>query len=109
MQEPNLDPARTADQLFADIEAYVDEALATLDAGEYNDLPALRPSIDALCERVKHLRADEAQYFVPRLEALRAQLDVLNDAMQEAKERVAEEIESTHKRQRALSAYLEKK
>ena len=106
----NLDPARTADQLFSDIEAYVDGALGRLGAGErQEELAELHPAIDALCERVKHLRANEAQYFIPRLEALRAQLDVLNDAMQEAKARVGEEIEATHLRQKAINAYSEKK
>ncbi len=105
MHEPDLDPSRSAEALFADIEQYVDEALATLDSGRYVDLRALHPAVDALCERVKHLRADEAQFFVLKMEALRNQLDTLNDAMQEAKASISDEIRANEQRLKAVRAY----
>lgn len=105
METPDLDPARSAHALYADIEAYIVEATRLMDEGKFVGLDELGVSVDALCNRILNLRADETQQFVLRLEDMRGRIDVLQAAMGLMKNKISDEISVSTKRQKAARAY----
>lgn len=105
MDTPNIDPSRSAQELADDIEAYIDEAQEIMTHGEIVELAELDMFVGTLCERVLHLRADEAQFSIPRFEALHVKLDALQQNMVSVQANIRSELDATNKRQKASRAY----
>lgn len=99
------EPAPTPETLIDELTAYLDRADAMLAAGDYVALGGLDDAVRHLCQRTEAMRVDEAQHLLPALEGLRDRLDVLQQAMEEARQKVGEEIGNSDKRQKATRAY----
>lgn len=102
---PDLDPSRTASDLYADLQAYIDEANALVAARQPIMLAGLDNAVAALCERIATLDILTAKEFAPKLDGLMAALDGLQANMRALQADVATAINSLGTQKKANRAY----
>lgn len=105
METSNLDSPDDADTLITELTEYLDKAEAMMASGSYVALGGLDDAVAALCKRMETLRVDEAQHYVPKLEALTVRLDALQAVMSSVRDQVRSEIDASAVRQKASKAY----
>lgn len=105
MPLPDLDPNRTADALFNDITAYVDEANALLAARDTLTLAGLDTAVEALCARIMALDVLSATEYTAKLEGLMASIDHLQHNMIALQNEVTNTLNSLGAQKKASRAY----
>jgi len=105
MQLPNLDPSLSADALYGDILAYVDQASAMVEARDTVSLVGLDSAVDALCARILALNPDPARDDGKKLEHLLARIDALQANMRALQAEVAASINAAGTQKKASRAY----
>lgn len=103
MNQPASDP----EALLSDVLAYVDEARAMLDAGEWLDLKGLDKKVERLCLEIVTLSPEQGREYAAELEFLRDKLAKLQDDMQEKLGDLQGEMKETNTVQRANRAYAQ--
>ncbi len=102
---PDLDPARTADDLVRDINDYIDKAQAMVKNRDALLLVGLDQAVESLCTRILALNATEGKRYAEALSALTGRIDDLHDAMREYQQEVAESLTSLSNQRKATRAY----
>lgn len=102
---PNLDPSRSAHELYADLQAYIDEANALVAARNPTELAGLDDAVAALCERITTLDILTAKEFASKLDGLMTSLDGLQANMRALQTEVATAINGLGKQKKANRAY----
>ena len=105
MTLPDLDPARSAEQLFGDIMAYVDAANEMLVKREPVLLAGLDTAVESLCTRVMELKIEEAKEYAPELEHLMERITQLQTNMVTMQDEIASALKSVSVQQKANLAY----
>lgn len=102
---PNLDPSRSASDLYADIEAYIAQATALVAARNPVALAGLDDAVASLCERITQLDILTAKEFAPKLDGLMQALDGLQANMRTLQSEVGTLINGLGKQKKANRAY----
>jgi hypothetical protein len=102
---PDLDPNRSAEELFGDIMAYVDAAHALVATRNTVNLAGLDVAVDALCQRVMALEAPTAIEYAVELEHLMERIEALQASMVSLQSKVASAINSLGAQKKANRAY----
>ncbi|MBX9726060.1 MAG: hypothetical protein K2X09_02235 [Rickettsiales bacterium] len=105
MPLPDLDLSRSADALFNDIMAYVDEANALVDARDTLALVGLDQAVEALCKRIMTLDIMAAKDYTEKLEGLMAAIDGLQGNIIALQNEVATTLNSLGTQKKANRAY----
>lgn len=105
MPLPELDLSRSADALFNDIMAYVDEANALVAARDTLALVGLDQAVEALCARIMALDIMAAKDYAEKLEGLMAAIDGLQGNMIALQNEVATTLNSLGTQKKANRAY----
>jgi ribosomal protein L22 len=93
------------DEMIEQAHAYVADATSLLAQGEYSNLSELEPRVKGICEVIQGMRVDQAQVYLPQLEALYAHVDGLKAHMQEHQADIKQEMGGLTYNQRATHAY----
>jgi ribosomal protein L22 len=93
------------DEMIEQVHAYVADATSLLAQGEYSNLSELEPRVKVICEVIQGMRVDQAQVYLPQLEALYAHVDGLKAHMQEHQADIKQEMGGLTYNQRATHAY----
>lgn len=102
---PNLDPSRSATDLYTDLQAYITQANALVTARNPTELAGLDDAVAALCERITKLDILTAKEFAPKLDGLMASLDELQANMRALQADVATAINGLGTQKKANRAY----
>ena len=105
MPLPDLDVNRTADALFADIMAYVDEANALVATRNTVMLAGLDAAVEALCARIMALDIMTAKDYTAKLEDLMTAIDGLQGNMVALQNEVATTLNALGSQKKASRAY----
>ncbi|MFZ4126118.1 MAG: hypothetical protein ACOYJ2_08660 [Rickettsiales bacterium] len=105
---PIPDDAKTPDELFAQVEAYIDEVHGIIDRRDFLELKGLDDFIDYLCSRVIQLTPDEAKLYGVKLNDLLADMNDLQARIEGAKRDVRAEMNTLAKQSVAAKAYKPK-
>lgn len=105
MPLPDLDLSRSADALFNDIMAYVDEANALVAARDTLALVGLDQAVEALCARIMALDILTAKEYAAKLDGLMAAIDGLQGNMIALQNEVATTLNSLGTQKKANRAY----
>ncbi|MFZ4541353.1 MAG: hypothetical protein ACOYNL_06025 [Rickettsiales bacterium] len=105
MTLPDLDPSRSAKQLFGDIVKYVEEADAMVKAREPLLLAGLDTAVDALCARIVALPAEEGKKHLAELNQLMGRITALQENMVKLQAEIATTLNSVGKQKKASKAY----
>ena len=102
---PDLDPSRSAQALFDDITAYVDQANALVKSRDTVMLAGLDNAVDALCKRIMAMDILAAKEFAGKLDGLMASIVGLQDNMVALQSEVAATINGLGAQKKANRAY----
>ena len=102
---PTPDDAKTPEELFAQVEQYIDQVNGIIDRREFLELKGLDTFIDYLCKRVVAMDAEEAKRYAAQLNALLAEMNTLGARLEDAKKNVRGEIDQVNKQATAHKAY----
>jgi hypothetical protein len=105
MPLPELDPSRSAQDLFDDIAAYVDEANALVEARDTVSLAGLDTAVEALCARIMALDVMAAKDYADKLEGLMHDIDGLQNNMLALQNELATTLNSLGAQKKANRAY----
>jgi hypothetical protein len=106
MELPSLDPSHSAEQLFTDINAYIDDAQKLLAENQIVSLAGLDTVVAALCKRIVGLEHAQGVEYASELKKLLARMGDLQDGMNKAKAEVITAIKTLGKHHKAARAYL---
>lgn len=97
--------AQKTEALFSDIEQFIAESRAMLDAGAMLEMAGLDDQVRSLCETVLQLSQDERITYSDRMQHLLAELKNLGESMVETREKLAEDIRRASTQKNATKAY----
>lgn len=102
---PKPDDAKTPEELFTQVENYIDAVHGIIDRREFLELQGLDTFINYLCERVVAMDAEEAKLYAVQLNGLLAEMNTLGARLEESKKDVRGEIDQVNKQAAANKAY----
>lgn len=105
MKLPDIDQLQDPTALVAAIDDYIDEAQRLTGSGEEVALAGLDSVVDALCNRVVALSAEERRSYASDFEALINRLSALQSSMVTSKEQIAETLKTVSVQRKANRAY----
>jgi hypothetical protein len=97
--------SKPTEMLFREIETFITDSSALLDAGDYLELSGLDSQVRTLCEAVLQLSQEERIAYADRLQQLLADLKILGDRMVHQRDQLAEEIRGLSQHKKASKAY----
>jgi hypothetical protein len=93
--------------LLSDVLAYIEEACAILERGEWVDLKGLDAQVERLCKQIVLLTPEQGREFAAELDFLRARLNTLQETMQAQAAQLQDDLKEVGTVQRANRAYAQ--
>lgn len=95
----------SAEQLFDEIERFIEESHAILESGAMMELAGLDDQVRSLCDAVLQLSQGERVTYADRLQKLLGDLKSLGDAMVVQRDQLADELRNVSQQKKAHKAY----
>jgi hypothetical protein len=92
--------------LLGDILTYVDQAEKLLAEKNVEALTTLDTTVDVLCERLASLSVEHAKEYAPEIDHLVERMKTLTTRMQQARDKVGDDMNALTSHHRAARAYL---
>ena len=95
----------TTEQLFDQVESFINESSELLEADKLIELGGLDHQVMSLCETILHLSQEERLKYNQRLQQLLGDLQKLGENLVKRRDIVAEEIRGLGQHKKATTAY----
>ncbi len=91
--------------LLTGMEVYIRETIELLDAGRYQELTALEEKVAKISGQLTTLPPDTTRAYADRLDAVRRQLDLLKQLMEEHQGKIRLQLQALNANKQANKAY----
>ena len=105
---PLPDDAKTPEELFAQVDHYIDQVHEIIDRRDFLELRGLDDFVEYLCGRIVTMSEDEAKKYAPQLTGLWEDMNELQQRLEGARDTVRDDIDKLNKQAAATKAYKKK-
>jgi hypothetical protein len=96
---------QAAETLISELKDYIEQAQTACTDGSFTDMADMQPKVEEMCAAIAQLPVTQARQHSDTLEEIAKSLDALKGVMEEKREALRGELNSTTQHHQAAKAY----